>query len=341
MAGQRKLQQYVRYPPPPYLTVDLLTLTDPVSIPPNSTPIPYNSTQFPQNMIMILTLPPLEFPLPLVIYREMDRVFKKIAEGLESFDLLYERHEDQPTAAQKDKLESDLKKEIKKLQRFREQVKNWQATNDIKDKDRLLDYRRQVEIAMEKYKVIEKESKTKAYSDQSLANVEEPQVDNEAMQFVRNTLDEIERQEERIEAEVEKITSVKKGKRVSYANEERKKELEETLENHRWHTKQLELILRLLENEKLSIDQVLNIKDDLTYYLEENQDPDFMHDDTIYDDLNLLSADEAIAQEVHGSLHNHSSKDDDIWKYEYGKWIVITTKTQNKWTNIVTYIYIP
>ena len=33
---------------------------------------------------------------------------------------------------QRDKLQDDLKKEIKKLQRLREQVKGWQNSSDIK-----------------------------------------------------------------------------------------------------------------------------------------------------------------------------------------------------------------
>jgi CCR4-NOT transcription complex subunit 3 len=39
---------------------------------------------------------------------------------------------------QKEKYEMDLKKEIKKLQRHRDQIKNWIASNDIKDKSTLL-----------------------------------------------------------------------------------------------------------------------------------------------------------------------------------------------------------
>lgn len=33
---------------------------------------------------------------------------------------------------QRDKLQDDLKKEIKKLQRLREQIKTWQSSSDIK-----------------------------------------------------------------------------------------------------------------------------------------------------------------------------------------------------------------
>lgn len=46
---------------------------------------------------------------------------------------------------QKEKLETDLKTQIKKLQRLRDQIKTWVASNDIKDKTALLDNRRLIE----------------------------------------------------------------------------------------------------------------------------------------------------------------------------------------------------
>lgn len=69
---------------------------------------------------------------------------------------------------QKEKYETDLKKEIKKLQRFREQLKTWQNTNDIKDKSTMQDHRKLIELKMEQFKVVERETKTKAFSKQGL-----------------------------------------------------------------------------------------------------------------------------------------------------------------------------
>ncbi|KAH3661824.1 hypothetical protein OGAPHI_006002 [Ogataea philodendri] len=216
---------------------------------------------------------------------EIDRVFKKIGEGLEIFDTLYYRHENATNGSQKEKLENDLKKEIKKLQRFREQVKNWQATNEVKDKEKLNENRRLVEQAMEKYKLVEKGSKTKAYSDQSLASYDDIQEDNEATEFVKESLDDIMMQEEILEAELDKLAA-KKGKRTNTVDE-RKTEIEDLLEIHQWHKEKLEVVLRLLESRVLRPEDVMNIQEDIKYYLEENQDPDFVNDETIYDDLNL------------------------------------------------------
>lgn len=71
-------------------------------------------------------------------------------------------------ANQKDKYETDLKKEIKKLQRQREQIKGWLNSNEIKDKSQLQEFRRVIEQKMEQFKVVERETKTKAYSKQGL-----------------------------------------------------------------------------------------------------------------------------------------------------------------------------
>lgn len=46
---------------------------------------------------------------------------------------------------QQEKYEADLKKEIKKLQRLRDQIKSWIASGEIKDKSSLLDNRRLIE----------------------------------------------------------------------------------------------------------------------------------------------------------------------------------------------------
>ena len=45
----------------------------------------------------------------------------------------------------KEKYEGDLKKEIKKLQRYRDQVKTWAASSEIKNKEPLLEQRRKIE----------------------------------------------------------------------------------------------------------------------------------------------------------------------------------------------------
>ena len=76
---------------------------------------------------------------------EIERVLKRVAEGVEAFDNTYNKMQASTNLTQKEKLESDLKTQIKKLQRLRDQIKTWVASNDIKDKTQLLENRRLIE----------------------------------------------------------------------------------------------------------------------------------------------------------------------------------------------------
>src|ERR1700722_16623566 len=77
--------------------------------------------------------------------QEIDKTFKKVTEGIQAFDGIYEKINSSTNTAQKDKLEENLKREIKKLQRFRDQIKSWAAGNEVKDKAPLLEQRRAIE----------------------------------------------------------------------------------------------------------------------------------------------------------------------------------------------------
>lgn len=48
-------------------------------------------------------------------------------------------------STQKDKCETDLKTQIKKLQRLRDQIKTWISSSEIKDKNQLLETRKLIE----------------------------------------------------------------------------------------------------------------------------------------------------------------------------------------------------
>lgn len=79
------------------------------------------------------------------LQQEIDKTFKKVDEGIEAFNDIYEKIYSSQNAAQKEKLEDNLKREIKKLQRFRDQIKTWAAGNEVKDKNPLLEYRKRIE----------------------------------------------------------------------------------------------------------------------------------------------------------------------------------------------------
>ncbi|KAG5440023.1 hypothetical protein PCK2_000631 [Pneumocystis canis] len=99
---------------------------------------------------------------------EVDKTLKKVTEGVAAFETIYEKMQSANNQSQKDKLEGDLKKEIKKLQRMRDHIKTWTANNDIKDKKSLQENRKLIEMQMERFKAYEKEIKTKAFSKEGL-----------------------------------------------------------------------------------------------------------------------------------------------------------------------------
>ncbi len=79
------------------------------------------------------------------LQQEVDKCFKKVQEGVAEFDAIYEKIGQSNNPAQKEKLEDNLKREIKKLQRLRDQIKTWAAGNEIKDKGPLMEQRKLIE----------------------------------------------------------------------------------------------------------------------------------------------------------------------------------------------------
>jgi CCR4-NOT transcription complex subunit 3 len=76
---------------------------------------------------------------------EIDKTFKKINEGLEEFQSVLQKFNSVANPSQREKIEADLKREIKKLQRLRDQIKTWQTMSEIKDQDSLETYRKRIE----------------------------------------------------------------------------------------------------------------------------------------------------------------------------------------------------
>ncbi|ROW10065.1 hypothetical protein VPNG_06556 [Cytospora leucostoma] len=224
--------------------------------------------------------------------QEVDKCFKKVAEGITEFDEIYEKIEQSNNPAQKEKLEDNLKREIKKLQRLRDQIKTWAASNDIKDKGPLIEQRRLIETRMEKFKAVEKTMKTKAFSKEGLSAAakldprEKAKV--EASDFLGEQIDQLEQQIEQMEAELEAMQiGVKKGKKAKKDDAEQSAKIDTTIEKHKWHQGKLELIRRSLVNGGVEPDQVFDLKDSIRYYVEEGTSQEYMDDEEMYDDLNL------------------------------------------------------
>lgn len=232
------------------------------------------------------------------LQQEMDRVFKRVGEGVQAFDAIYEKVQMSTNQSQKEKLEQDLKREIKKLQRLRDQIKTWMGSNDIKDKKVLTEQRKLIESEMERFKACEKEMKTKAYSKEGLTNARLDPREREKMEtsnFISSMIEELDRQVESLEAEQENLqATMKKGKKDT-AKAERISEIEHALERHHWHQTKMETILRMVENGSLSPDAVNNLQEDIKYYVESNQDADFAEDEELYEELNLDDEEDLLA----------------------------------------------
>ena len=144
---------------------------------------------------------------------------------------------------------------------------------------------------MEKFKAVEKEMKTKAFSKEGLsaaAKLDPKEREKaEACQFLANMVEQLEHQIEALEAEEEALQATAKKGKKDHAKSDRLGEITKMVERHKWHQSKLELLLRSLENGNVETEQVQEIEEGIKYYVEQNQDVDFNEDDALYDDLNL------------------------------------------------------
>lgn len=205
------------------------------------------------------------------LQQEVDKVLKKVKEGLEEYEDIYEKFQNTESDNQsyREKLEADLKREIKKLQKHREQIKNWLSKDEIKDRaDVLMENRRLIESGMERFKSIEKIMKTKKFSTEALTNpdlIKDPRELKKRDQFifVEDCLEELQKQLEAYEVDNN----------------------EEQIEKHVFHIANLENILKLLQSDDLDPETVQDFQEDIRYYVDNNDDPDFVDYDTVYQDI--------------------------------------------------------
>jgi len=224
---------------------------------------------------------------------EIDRCLKKVAEGVEKFEETWQKVHNASNTNQKEKYEEDLKKEIKKLQRLRDQIKTWLASGEIKDKSNLMENRKLIETQMERFKIVERETKTKAYSKEGLtASARMDPAERERcdiMGWLNQCIDTLNIQVDQFEAEMESLVGVgakkKKGKTDADA---RSDECQVWVDKHRDHIQKLETLLRMLDNDQVNVTQVKEIREDIDNYIENSQEPDFFENEYIYDDIDGL-----------------------------------------------------
>lgn len=136
---------------------------------------------------------------------------------------------------------------------------------------------------MEAFKAYERESKTKAFSKEGLARQREKEMKGEeggdVTEWLQDRIEELKRQIEVLEGEIES-EATKKKKTSTEGSAQR-------LERHRFHLDGLEKLLRMWENDAIDREKVEGVREDIDYYVDNNQDDDFMENETIYDDLGL------------------------------------------------------
>jgi CCR4-NOT transcription complex subunit 3 len=219
--------------------------------------------------------------------KEVAQTLKKIDEGVDVFDRLYEKVYQAEEKSHKQKYETDLKKEIKKLQRLRDQLKTWIQGSDLKEMQKLIQARKVIEQKMEQFKRCEKELKTKTYSKIGLAKAARNDTNsssNSTRGWLCSQLDSLKSQVSKVEENIESLISAssKKKKKSSKSNQAEIDAQQQVVEQHGWHVQNLEKILFLLDEKKLQPADVETIRDDVDYYVTENSEPDFYDDQEIY-----------------------------------------------------------
>ena len=144
---------------------------------------------------------------------------------------------------------------------------------------------------MEKFKIVERETKTKAYSKEGLTSGQKLDPAErercEISQWLNQCLENLNIQIDQFEAEIETLGTTKKKKGRS-DQAEQIEELNQLLEKHRDHVQKLETLLQILDNETVDINQIKDVRGDLEYYIENCRDPDFMENDMLYEDIDGL-----------------------------------------------------
>lgn len=167
---------------------------------------------------------------------------------------------------------------------------------------------------MERFKVLEKEMKIKAYSKEGLsqaAKLDPRELEKAKIaQWINAAVDKLGTQTDALEAELEALQLLaRKTKRLDGDKQERLDILPETIERHKTHVRKLEQLLRLVENDRYGPDEVNAIKDDVEYYVEANQEPDFVPDDDLYEQFDLVEDAEETSDNESDSSYAEESEE--------------------------------
>lgn len=115
----------------------------------------------------------------------------------------------------KEKFEGELKKELKKVQRFRDQIRTWQGSDmkiDAGLQTQMEKMRKTIESHMERFKEQERKSKTKPFSTGALqAKLKRDKNDPKykTLTWINNAMQKLQEFGELVEAEIESLSGSK------------------------------------------------------------------------------------------------------------------------------------
>lgn len=112
---------------------------------------------------------------------------------------------------------------------------------------------------MERFKIVERETKTKAYSKEGLGAAQKmdpaQRIKDEARNWLTTSITSLQIQIDQYESEIESLLAGKK-KRLDRDKQDRMDELRSKLDRHKFHVTKLETLLRLLDNDNVEAEQV-------------------------------------------------------------------------------------
>merc|ERR1712217_194925 len=108
-----------------------------------------------------------------------------------------------------------------------------------------------------------------------------------------STIQTLNDQQDEFEADLEIL-----GNKKSLSGDEKARsgQLKAWQERHQWHIKKLELILRALDNDALDMTDLAIVRESVEYFIEAHGEPDYQHDETLYDCFALQEIEEKSAR---------------------------------------------
>jgi len=239
------------------------------------------------------------------LQKDIEVALKKVEDGKDEFDSTWEQATTCSNSGHKEKLGEELKKSISKLQRLRVQIREWIGSSEVKAtfKDKLESARKQIEADMLRFKEFERGLKTKAYSSCALAKggeeLELAEIEKiKSQDWLEKMIQTVGEHLEGFEADLEVLQNKKS---LSNDDKDRQTHIKTMQERHQWHSKKLELILRGLDNDAVDVTDLAVVQDCVECYVDMHDDPDYPHDETLYDcfDLQEFEIKEALPRTPH------------------------------------------